>query len=596
MNKKLRFSLLSMLMMLCGSVFADETVIWQENWDSSEAGTKVEDVSNANATYTGDDGGYVKLYTNTSDESNIELLLPKSSRGLSFSADVALNGATSMKLTFTINKNVNLTSATSGANLTKVSNTEYNITVPSGTNTLNLTFATAVDQNGRLDNIKMVVSEGGDDGGGGETEGQTPETAITVDRALELIGELADGAKSTSNYYIKGTVTKAEIGNSGISVYYKNATFNMGDLVVFRAKGLKNNDVTNEDFLKVNDEVVVYGQLQKYVKNEVTTPQVAQGGYIYSINGETEPNPDDQPKEPTIDGGTTPETAITVAAAVEAINTMKDGQTTQNSYYVKGVVLSVTEISTANGNATFVMADEEGATVTLTVFRAKGLENKNITEEEYVQDGDEVIVYGKLQRYVKDNVMTPELSSGYIYELNGQTKEDDSYVYEGDGSRENPYTVEDLKHMAVPEGTSAAEGQEKVWVKGVIAGALNSSGTAFAEETVSNIGLATAAGETEAAKTIPVQLPTGDIRAALNVVDNPDNVGKEVLVYGHILKYMSKTGVKNVSDFVLDGVTGISDVKAENAADGQLYNVAGQRVSGSYKGIVIQNGKKMVVK
>ena len=33
MNKKLRFSLLSMLMMLCGSVFADETVIWQENWD-----------------------------------------------------------------------------------------------------------------------------------------------------------------------------------------------------------------------------------------------------------------------------------------------------------------------------------------------------------------------------------------------------------------------------------------------------------------------------------------------------------------------------------------------------------------------------------
>ena len=596
MNKKLRFSLLSMLMMLCGSVFADETVIWQENWDSSEAGTKVEDVSNANATYTGDDGGYVKLYANTSDESNIELLLPKSSRGLSFSAEVALNGATSMKLTFTINKNVNLTSATSGANLTKVSNTEYNITVPSGTNTLNLTFATAVDQNGRLDNIKMIVSDGGGGGDSGDTEGQTPETAITVDRALELIGELADGAKSTSNYYIKGTVTKAEIGNSGISVYYKNATFNMGDLVVFRAKGLKNTDVTNEDFLKVNDEVVVYGQLQKYVKNEVTTPQVAQGGYIYSINGETEPNPDDQPKEPTIDGGTTPETAITVAAAVEAINTMKDGQTTQNSYYVKGVVLSVTEISTANGNATFVMADEEGATVTLTVFRAKGLENKNITEEEYVQDGDEVIVYGKLQRYVKDNVMTPELSSGYIYELNGQTKEDDSYVYEGDGSRENPYTVEDLKHMAVPEGTSAAEGQEKVWVKGVIAGALNSSGTAFAEETVSNIGLATAAGETEAAKTIPVQLPTGDIRAALNVVDNPDNVGKEVLVYGHILKYMSKTGVKNVSDFVLDGVTGISDVKVENAADGQLYNVAGQRVSGSYKGIVIQNGKKMVVK
>ena len=591
--------MLSVLMMLCGSMFADETVIWQENWDSSAAGTKVEEVTNANATYTGDNGGYVKLYENSSDKTNLELLVPKSSRGLSFSAEVTLNGATSMKLTFDINKNVNLTSTTSGAKLTKVSNTEYDITVPLGTNTLNLTFATAVDQNGRLDNIKMVVSEGGDDGGGGETEGQTPETAITVDRALELIGELADGAKSSSNYYIKGTVTKAEIGNSGISVYYKNATFNMGDLVVFRAKGLKNTDVTNEDFLKVNDEVVVYGQLQKYVKNEETTPQVAQGGYIYSINGETEPNPDDQPKEPTIDGGTTPETAITVAAAVAAINTMKDGQTTKDSYYVKGLVLSVTEISTANGNATFVMADEEGGTVTMTVFRAKGLENKNITEEEYVQDGDEVIVYGKLQRYVKNDSMTPEMTNGYIYELNGKTKEDDDYVYVGDGSRENPYTVEDLKHMAVPENTNATEGQQKVWVKGYIVGSLNSSGSTILEGdaiVASNLGLGATAEETNGAATIPVQLPTGSIRDALNVKDTPNNVGKELLVYGCLVKYMSKTGVKNVEDYVLDGVTGISNLNVQNAGNGQLFNVAGQRVSGSYKGIVIANGKKFVVK
>lgn len=580
-------------------MFADETVIWQENWDSSAAGTKVEEVTNANATYTGDNGGYVKLYENSSDKTNLELLIPKSSRNVSFSAEVTLNGATSMKLTFDINKNVNLTSTTSGANLTKVSNSEYNITVPSGTNKLILTFAMGSDSNARLDNIKMVVSEGGDDGGGGETEGQTPETAITVDRALELIGELADGAKSTSNYYIKGTVTKAEIGNSGISVYYKNATFNMGDLVVFRAKGLKNTDVTNEDFLKVNDEVVVYGQLQKYVKNEEITPQVAQGGYIYSINGETEPNPDDQPKEPTIDGGTTPETAITVAAAVAAINTMKDGQTTKASYYVKGVVKSVTEISTANGNATFVIADEDGATITLTVFRAKGLENKNITEEEYVQDGDEVIVYGKLQRYVKNDSMTPEMTNGYIYELNGKTKEDDDYVYVGDGSRENPYTVEDLKHMAVPESTTATEGQEKVWVKGYIVGALNTSGNKYVEgENIvdTNLGLGATTNEPEASATVPVQLPKGNIRDALNVKDTPDNVGKELLVYGYILKYMNKTGVKEVSDYVLDGVTGISNLNVENAGNGQLFNVAGQRVSGSYKGIVIANGKKFVVK
>ena len=171
----------------------------------------------------------------------------------------------------------------------------------------------------------------------------------------------------------------------------------------------------------------------------------------------------------------------------------------------------------------------------------------------------------------------------------------DPYTFEGDGSKENPYTVADLKHMASPENSSATEGQEIVWVKGIIAGALNGQGTAFAEDMQSNLGLSEAAGETDAKATVPVQLPTGGIRTALNVVENPSNVGKELLVYGHILKYMSRTGVKNVEDYVLDGVTGISNLNVENA-NGQLFNVAGQRVSGSYKGIVIANGKKFVVK
>jgi len=172
----------------------------------------------------------------------------------------------------------------------------------------------------------------------------------------------------------------------------------------------------------------------------------------------------------------------------------------------------------------------------------------------------------------------------------------DPYTFVGDGSKENPYTVEDVKHMDIPENTNPTEGQEKVWVKGIIAGALNGQGTAFAEDMQSNLGLSEAAGETDAKATVPVQLPTGGIRTALNVVENPSNVGKELLVYGHILKYMSRTGVKNVEDYVLDGVTGISNLNVENAGNGQLFNVAGQRVSGSYKGIVIANGKKFVVK
>lgn len=44
------------------------------------------------------------------------------------------------------------------------------------------------------------------------------------------------------------------------------------------------------------------------------------------------------------------------------------------------------------------------------------------------------------------------------------------------------------------------------------------------------------------------------------------------------------------------GTSGIAGVKAQNQNNAVRYNLAGQKVSASYKGVVIQNGKKMVVK
>ncbi len=47
-----------------------------------------------------------------------------------------------------------------------------------------------------------------------------------------------------------------------------------------------------------------------------------------------------------------------------------------------------------------------------------------------------------------------------------------------------------------------------------------------------------------------------------------------------------------------DGTTGISSAKsgADGGADAPMYNLQGLRVSGSYRGVVIKNGKKMIVK
>jgi len=47
---------------------------------------------------------------------------------------------------------------------------------------------------------------------------------------------------------------------------------------------------------------------------------------------------------------------------------------------------------------------------------------------------------------------------------------------------------------------------------------------------------------------------------------------------------------------VIPDVTGISTVKAAQANDAVIYNLAGQKVTESYKGVVIKNGKKVVIK
>ena len=159
-------------------------------------------------------------------------------------------------------------------------------------------------------------------------------------------------------------------------------------------------------------------------------------------------------------------------------------------------------------------------------------------------------------------------------------------------------TVEDVI-AAAPEETNATPGQSKVWVTGYIVGfvdgqaiATGAQFTADGCETNTNLLLAASADETNVEKCIPVQLPKGDIRTALNLQDNPTHLGKEVKLYGHVLKYFGVPGLKNVTDFKFTDDSNVDMINAETVSDGKMYNVAGQRVDASYKGIVIMNGKK----
>lgn len=108
----------------------------------------------------------------------------------------------------------------------------------------------------------------------------------------------------------------------------------------------------------------------------------------------------------------------TASQAFEIASKMSD-TATLTDVYVKGVITEITEISTSYGNATYIIADEPGGEVTLTIFRGKWFNGDKFTKEDQLKVGDEVVVKGNLINYKGD---TPEMAqNNQIVSLNGET-------------------------------------------------------------------------------------------------------------------------------------------------------------------------------
>ena len=70
-----------------------------------------------------------------------------------------------------------------------------------------------------------------------------------------------------------------------------------------------------------------------------------------------------------------------------------------------------------------------------------------------------------------------------------------------------------------------------------------------------NLLIADNADETDVTKCLAVQLPSGAVRNALNLVDNPGNYKKFVTLTGSLEKYFGVAGLKSVSKYVIEGDT-----------------------------------------
>jgi len=112
-----------------------------------------------------------------------------------------------------------------------------------------------------------------------------------------------------------------------------------------------------------------------------------------------------------------------------------------------------------------------------------------------------------------------------------------------DGSKNSPYTVTECQ-------TNQDAGYH--WVQGYIIGTNTSGATTFKPEfqpgaftSNTNILIAESPNETTKEKIVPVQLPAGAVRNALNLIDNPGNHGEYVKIEGTLEAYFGIPGLRN---------------------------------------------------
>ena len=165
-------------------------------------------------------------------------------------------------------------------------------------------------------------------------------------------------------------------------------------------------------------------------------------------------------------------------------------------------------------------------------------------------------------------------------------------VVENEGTEANPLTVANV--LALNNLYT-----ETVYVTGIVnekTAAIAKDGVITEAETASNSNIILKDAE---GNMIPVALPTGDTRTALNIVDNPANVGKTVIVKGTLENYYGAPGVKNT--VYVSGLEGssIEDLNSDmDNADATYYNLQGVRVENPSNGVyirVINNKAEKVV-
>ena len=292
----------------------------------------------------------------------------------------------------------------------------------------------------------------------------TLDDPYNVAAAQALIQTLGADVQS-EEIYVKGFISQIDDISPVPETTYGNATYwisdqkgsTAGQLEIYRGYSLGGEKFTSKDEIKEGDEVIVKGKVVNFRGN---TPEFTTGSSIYSLNGK---QAEEKPVSETIG---TLEEPITVSKAVEMINALADGGTTDQDAYVKG---KITTIKTTDENIAkyknidYIISD---GTHELTVFRGKNLDNTDFTEAGQINVGDEVVVLGKLTKYVNNDNVIPEMAQGnYIVKLTKGSTPPPSGG--NDGSLAKPFTPAEANAF-ISQMEASVNSTEDYYIKGKI--------------------------------------------------------------------------------------------------------------------------------
>ena len=231
----------------------------------------------------------------------------------------------------------------------------------------------------------------------------TEETPFNVAAANAKCKEIGT-EPSTDQYYVKGyVVSVSRYMNGHINFYFADDSTGINRISAYEIR------LPGKYELKKGDVVVVYGSLYDY---NLLTPEMT--GQITAINGQ-------EVEQLKPQGSGTLEAPFNVQAAIEYVNALEADVQSEQDIYIKGYVTSIiSQYDAVYGNAAFYISDTKEGDNRFYVYRSLYLGNVKYSEGSQLQEGDEVIICGKVINY---RGSTPETVGGkaYLYSLNGKT-------------------------------------------------------------------------------------------------------------------------------------------------------------------------------